>query len=178
VQLAAQLPTVLTIIVPRHPDRAEAIINGLATLGLKVERRSETKVPSADCQIFIADTIGELGTFYALSPLAYIGGSLVPHGGQNPIEAVKHGAAVISGPHTHNFQEAYAALSRSNGVITITSAQGLADVVSQMLSNPGEMSAARQAAETGLAELAGAMKTTMDALTPYLAGQETARREH
>ncbi|MEZ5900269.1 MAG: glycosyltransferase N-terminal domain-containing protein [Hyphomicrobiaceae bacterium] len=178
VQLAAQLPTVLTIIVPRHPDRAEAIINGLAPLGLKVERRSETKVPSADGQIFIADTIGELGTFYALSPLAYIGGSLVPHGGQNPIEAVKHGAAVISGPHTHNFQEAYAALSRSNGVITITSAQGLADVVSQMLSNPGEMSAARQAAETGLAELAGAMKTTMDALTPYLDGQETARREH
>lgn len=166
-QLRSTYPNLLTIIAPRHPARAQAISNELSALGLKVERRSLTEVPSADCQIFLADTIGELGTLYALCPIAFIGGSLVEHGGQNPIEAVKHGAVVLSGPHTHNFQEAYGALKDANGVITVTSSAMLAEAVARMLETPTAMEEARAGAQQALTKISGAMQKTLDALLPY-----------
>jgi len=173
--LRDKLPDVLTIIVPRHPDRAEAIAAEIAALGLKAERRSQTQIPSRDCQIFLADTIGELGTFYALSPIAFIGGSLVPRGGQNPIEAIKRGAVVLSGPHTHNFHDAYAALAEANGVITVTSSGTLAEAVVRMHANAPDMAAARAGAEDALCNLSGAMQKTLDALAPYLDAGKDAR---
>ena len=69
--------------------------------------RSDGKLPDASTDIYIADTIGELGLFYNLVPVAFVGGSLVPHGGQNPVEAIKLGAAVLTGPHWRNFADAY-----------------------------------------------------------------------
>ena len=72
--------------------------------------RSEGKLPEPGTDIYIADTIGELGLFYALAPVAFIGGSLVPHGGQNPVEAIKLGAAVLTGPNWQNFRDSYTEL--------------------------------------------------------------------
>ena len=86
-------------------------------------------------EIYIADTIGELGTLYALSPLAFIGGSLVERGGQNPIEAVRHGVAVITGPHWQNFTDAYRALLRHHGAVEVKSARALTDAVSRLLAD-------------------------------------------
>ncbi len=166
--LLEKLPDVLTIVAPRHPDRAEALATEIAAQGLKVERRSQTKAPSGDCQIFLADTIGELGTFYALCPVAFIGGSLVAHGGQNPIEAVKHGTAVVSGPHTHNFLDAYAALAHAKGMVTVMSGSTLADAVGRILTSREDAAAIRSGAEQALSTLAGAKQKTLDALTPYL----------
>ena len=77
--------------------------SSLARSDLKVALRSEGKLPDAATDIYIADTIGEIGLFYTLAPVAFVGGSLVPHGGQNPIEAIKLGAAVLTGPNFQNF---------------------------------------------------------------------------
>ena len=98
-------PDLLTVIVPRHPERGPFIARLLEGANLKVALRSEGKLPEAGTDIYIADTIGELGLFYNLVPVALIGGSLVPHGGQNPVEAIKLGAAVVTGPHWRNFAE-------------------------------------------------------------------------
>ena len=87
----------------------------LTSANLKVALRSEGKLPDAGTDIYIADTIGELGLFYNLVPVALIGGSLVPHGGQNPVEAIKLGAAVVTGPHWRNFADAYEELLASGG---------------------------------------------------------------
>jgi 3-deoxy-D-manno-octulosonic-acid transferase len=109
-QLRRTLPDLCTIIAPRHPERGEAISELLKAQGLKAARRSLGALPERTCDAYIADTIGELGTLYKLAPVAFIGGSLVDRGGQNPIEAVRQGAAVITGPHWQNFSDTYRAV--------------------------------------------------------------------
>ncbi len=94
----------------------------LKDLGFTVAQRSLGALPGPRTDIYIADTIGELGTLYALSPVAFIGGSLIDRGGQNPIEAVRHGAAVLTGPHWQNFRDAYRTLLRHDGAIEVKSA--------------------------------------------------------
>ncbi|MEQ1719359.1 MAG: glycosyltransferase N-terminal domain-containing protein [Hyphomicrobium sp.] len=166
--MRAALPDLLTIIVPRHPGRADAIRSELAGMGLSITRRSETSAPADATDIYIADTIGELGTFFKLCSVAFIGGSLIPHGGQNPIEAVRHGAVVLTGPHTHNFQDAYAALERSKGTVVVTSASELAAAATSFLNNETRRIEARKGADAALATLSGAMARTLDELAPYL----------
>ncbi len=98
-QLRQSLPDLCTIIAPRHPERGAAIADLLKSQGLSVARRSLGALPERTSDAYVADTIGELGMLYKLAPVAFIGGSLVDRGGQNPIEAVRQGAAVITGPH-------------------------------------------------------------------------------
>src|SRR5947207_15306405 len=83
--LAGYFPTLLTVIVPRHPDRGEAIARMIAASGLNPTLRSHEDLPTATTDIYVADTMGELGLFYRLAPIVFMGGSLVEHGGQNPI---------------------------------------------------------------------------------------------
>src|SRR5882757_4352809 len=113
--LAGFFPNLLTVIVPRHPDRGEAVARMVAASGLHASLRSREELPTAATDIYIADTMGELGLFYRLAPIVFMGGSLVPHGGQNPIEAVKLGASVVHGPHVFNFTDVYEALDRAGG---------------------------------------------------------------
>ena len=126
-------PDLLTIIVPRHPDRGPFIARLLTNSNLKVALRSEGKLPDASTDIYIADTIGELGLFYNLVPVAFVGGSLVPHGGQNPMEAIKLGAAVVTGPHWRNFADAYEELLASGGCAQVSDANDLATAVLLLL---------------------------------------------
>ncbi|MFX7988791.1 3-deoxy-D-manno-octulosonic acid transferase, partial [Acinetobacter baumannii] len=87
----------LTIIAPRHPARAPEVVESASALGLRSARRSAGGRPHPSVDVYIADTIGELGLFYRLSPLVFLGGSLVPRGGQNPIEPVRLETAVLHG---------------------------------------------------------------------------------
>ena len=172
--LAKSLPDLLTIIAPRHPDRAPALqleleALGLETIGLRVTRRSVAGLPARDTQIYIADTIGELGTFYALCPVAFIGGSLIEHGGQNPIEAIRHGALVLTGPSTHNFRDAYEALLYFGGVKEIKSAEEMAAAAALLFTDKAAGQKMQSGAEAGLATLSGALQKTLDALLPYIA---------
>ena len=114
-RLRAKFPTLLTVIVPRHPARGESIAEIAKAAGLAVALRSRRAQPMPDIGIYIADTLGELGLIYRLAPIVFMGGSLASHGGQNPIEAVRLGAAVLHGPHVWNFAEIYATLDAAHG---------------------------------------------------------------
>lgn len=166
--LANFFPSLLTVIVPRHAHRGEAVA-GLATAaGQRVALRSRGDLPAADTAIYVADTMGELGLFYRLSPVVLMGGSLVPHGGQNPIEPAKLGAAIVHGPHVFNFTDVYDALDRAGGARLATSSEQLVKSLGQLLGDVGARAAAVDAAGQVVDRLSGALDRTLHALEPYL----------
>ncbi len=166
--LAGFFPQLLTVIVPRHPDRGSSIAGLVADSGLKASLRSREELPTAATDIYVADTMGELGLFYRLSPIVFIGGSLVPRGGQNPIEAIKLGAAVIHGPHVFNFTDVYEALDQSGAARAAATQEALVKQLGQLLADPAAC-ATMQRAGTGVVErLGGALERTLAALEPYL----------
>ena len=167
-KLAESLPGFCTIIAPRHPERGAAIARDLEALGLKCARRSLDEPLAAPVDIYIADTIGELGTLYAVCPFAFIGGSLIPRGGQNPLEAVAHGAAVLTGPSTHNFNDEYGALRKANGVIGVANATDIAEAVEKLQADPQGRAAQVANAEAAVKNLKGALDRTMAAIEPML----------
>ncbi len=166
-KIKAALPGIATIVVPRHPERGPAIAEMLRTRGLKVTLRSEGGGIDAKTDIYVADTIGELGLFYALTPVAFIGGSLVKHGGQNPVEAIKLGAAVLAGPHVHNFREMYADLLKTGGARKVDDADSLADAVLELLQNEVARKEAHAQATTCVAAMTGALPKTLAAIEAY-----------
>jgi 3-deoxy-D-manno-octulosonic-acid transferase len=166
--LAAMFPGLLSVIVPRHPDRGEAIARTIAASGLHVALRSREELPTAKTAIYVADTMGELGLFYRLAPIVFMGGSLVAHGGQNPIEAIKLGASVVHGPHVFNFADVYAALDGAGGARRADSQQALVKQLGQWLADPAARQASLEAAERVVEELGGALDRTLTALEPYL----------
>jgi len=174
-ELARKFERFCTIIAPRHPERGTAIAERLKDLGLSVAQRSLGTLPTERTDIYIADTIGELGTLYALCPIAFIGGSLVDRGGQNPIEAVRHGVAVITGPNWQNFRDAYRTLLRHKGAIEAVDAKSLAAAVTQLLQSQSEMNAMRQGATQALASLSGALEKTVETLLRYLPDERLKR---
>ena len=111
--LAPRFPGLLTMIAPRHPTRGGAIQAMLRDRGLAVARRSQGALPGPGDAVYLADTMGEMGVFYRLAPVVCVGGSFVPHGGQNPIEPVQLGCAVLFGPCMTNFAEITAELLAS-----------------------------------------------------------------
>ena len=132
-KLSASYPGLLTIIVPRHPGRGDEIANFLATNGLSISQRSKQEPINSETHIYVADTLGELGLFFRLSEIAFIGKSLVPLGGQNPLEAVCLGCAVIHGPHMTNFQKITEDLARTGSAISVTDEVSLAAAVDCLL---------------------------------------------
>src|SRR5262249_499287 len=114
-RLRRNFPGLLTVIAPRHPERGRGIAEVAAGAGLPVALRSRGKLPEHATEIYVSDTVGELGLIYRMAPVVFIGGSLIKHGGQNPIEAAKLGAAILHGPHVWNFAEVYSALDNLRG---------------------------------------------------------------
>jgi 3-deoxy-D-manno-octulosonic-acid transferase len=163
----------LTIIVPRHPERGPFIAKLLVGANLKVALRSEGKLPEPSTDIYIADTIGELGLFYNLVPVAFIGGSLVPHGGQNPVEAIKLGAAVITGPHWQNFSDAYKELLRAGGCVQVSDAQSLATTALLLLEDAQARGRMMARAEGAIARMGGALPRTIAELERFLPPKAT-----
>jgi 3-deoxy-D-manno-octulosonic-acid transferase len=166
-------PDLLTIIVPRHPDRGPFIARLLTNANLKVALRSEGKLPDASTDIYIADTIGELGLFYNLVPVAFVGGSLVPHGGQNPMEAIKLGAAVVTGPHWRNFADAYEELLASGGCAQVSEANDLATAVLLLLEDAQARGRMMERAEGTIAQMGGALPRTIAEIERFLPPRAT-----
>ncbi len=166
--LAGFFPGLLTVIVPRHPDRGNAVAAIVAGAGLRFKQRSREELPAASTDIYIADTLGELGLFYRLAGIVFMGGSLVEHGGQNPIEAVKLGAAIVHGPHVFNFSEVFAALDEAGGARRADSQETLVKQLGQLLANPATRDAQVAASEQVVEQLGGALERTLAALEPYL----------
>jgi 3-deoxy-D-manno-octulosonic-acid transferase len=166
--LAGLFPGLLTVIVPRHAHRGEGLAKMLAAAGAQVALRSRDELPTAATDIYVADTMGELGLFYRLSPVVFMGGSLVPHGGQNPIEAIKLGASVVHGPHVFNFTDVFAALDAAGGAKQAATSEQLVKQLGQMLGDTAARSASIEAAGQVVARLGGALERTLAALEPYL----------
>jgi len=166
--LAGFFPSLLTVIVPRHPDRGEAIGRMIEASGLHAALRSREDLPTATTDIYVADTMGELGLFYRLSPIVFMGGSLVAHGGQNPIEAIKLGASIVHGPHVFNFTDVYEALDGAGGARLADSQEALVDQLGQLLEDASARDETVSAAERVVEQLGGALDRTLAALEPYL----------
>jgi 3-deoxy-D-manno-octulosonic-acid transferase len=166
--LARYFPSLLSVIVPRHPARGESIARTIEASGLHVALRSREELPTATTDIYVADTMGELGLFYRLAPIVFMGGSLVEHGGQNPIEAVKLGASIVHGPHVFNFTDVYEALDGAGGARRADTQEALVKQVGQLLGDPAARESAVDAADRVVEQLGGALDRTLAALEPYL----------
>jgi 3-deoxy-D-manno-octulosonic-acid transferase len=153
-RLAEAHPGLLTVIVPRHPERGAAIAAALAPL--PIARRAEGALPGPGTAIYVADTLGELGLFYRLAGACLVGGSLVPHGGQNPREPARLGCPILLGPHTWNFEEPVRRLLVAGGALRVAPDPGaLAAAAGAVLSDSNRGRAMANAAAAALATEAG-----------------------
>lgn len=166
--LAKAFPRICTIIAPRHPERGTAIEQQLVHDGFKVSRRSRGELPAPETQIYLADTLGELGTLYATCDVAFIGGSIVPRGGQNPIESVRHDSVVLVGPHRFNFEDFYGALFAQDAALAVSNAADIAQVVGQLLTDRSRHREINNNAQTALRGLTGGLDRAVLALLPLL----------
>lgn len=123
--LRATRPNLLTVIVPRHPSRGDEIAAKIA-VHASVAQRSKKQLPESAAAFYIADTLGELGLFYRLSEVVFMGGSLVRHGGQNPLEPARFSCALLAGAHTHNFADIYDDMERQGLCLRVGNAAALA----------------------------------------------------
>jgi 3-deoxy-D-manno-octulosonic-acid transferase len=167
-RLDGRLPGLLTMIAPRAPGRGDALAADITRRGLRVAQRSRDEPLDGACAIYLADTLGELGLFYRLASIALVGGSLVPHGGQNPLEPARLGCPTLLGPHTHNFAEIAARLVQTGAAQPVADGADLVTALSALLERRERR--ARMAAQ-GLAvadEVAIAGGETLAKLGPLL----------
>ena len=171
-------PGLLTVIAPRHPERGPGILDIVKATGLTAAVRSRGELPRPSIDIYIADTLGELGLIYRLAPIVFIGGSLVGHGGQNPVEAARLGAAILHGPHVWNFTEIYTALDSAGGAELVVDTNKLAPAIDAWLQNDDARQKAADTALKSMETLAGALDRTLSALDPYFMHLRLDRRSN
>lgn len=156
--LRRSFPNLLTIIVPRHPDRGGEVAMLAGTR--KAILRSQGALPASDTAIYVADTMGELGLFYRVAFFAFMGGSLIPHGGQNPLEPARLRCGVLAGPHTFNFRGAYDAIFATQQKGRVATSGEIAALAKMLLEDSGAATAFGEAAARGAAQLGGAVEKT------------------
>ncbi len=167
-RLQGKYPTLLTVIAPRHPGRGPSIAEIASVAGLSVGLRSRGDLPKRDVDIYIADTLGELGLVYRIAPIVFMGGSLAAHGGQNPIEPIRLGAAVLHGPDVWNFAEIYATLDAANGAALVADEEALIARLGAWLADAQARGTVADAGAQTVDKLSGALERTLAALDPYL----------
>jgi 3-deoxy-D-manno-octulosonic-acid transferase len=156
--LRAQFPDLLTILIPRHTARGADLEMLCGTRAFK--RRSAGGKISSQTAIYIADTMGEMGLFYRLAPFCFLGGTLVPLGGHNPLEPAALRCAVLAGPHTASAPAPYDAIFAAQGFGRVTSSADIARQAARLLAEPAAAAAAGEAAARGAAMLSGAVDRT------------------
>lgn len=166
--LALGHPGVLTVVVPRHPERGRAVAEMAQASGLPVAQRSRGALPNAETAVYVADTLGELGLFYRVAQAVFVGGSLVPKGGQNLLEPARLGRALLAGPHTENFATVAEQLTRAGALLRVEDAESLARTVGQLLSDGTRRGAVERAAEGAARTEARVLEQTLEALRPLL----------
>ncbi|MEM9425820.1 MAG: 3-deoxy-D-manno-octulosonic acid transferase [Pseudomonadota bacterium] len=132
-QVLEQAADTLLIIAPRHPPRGAPLEEMAEARTLSTARRSAGGEITAETQIYIADTLGELGVFFSLAPVAFVGGSFGPEGGHTPYEPARFGTAIVTGPKTRNFDEAYAALIDCGAALKVDDSATLAEILLRLL---------------------------------------------
>ena len=164
-QLRGRFDDLLTIIAPRHPERGQEVAELAHERGLSTARRSLQEPITDETNIYIADTLGELGLFYRVSDIAFVGGSITPKGGHNPLEPARLGAAILHGKHTFNFVETYRDMRKAGGAALVRNDRELATAVRRLLSDDktrGAMAdAARAGAESNVEKVLSGICTTL-----------------
>lgn len=145
--LRAQHPTALLILAPRHPERGDELLSLLRADEISVARRSLGEVADRDTSVWLADTLGEMGLWYRLAPVTFVGGSLVEMGGHTPFEPASLGTAVVHGPHVDNFAPAYASFGEMGGARMVQTGKELGSAAAHLLTLPAERRAMREAAD-------------------------------
>ncbi len=163
-----RLGGLLTIIVPRHPERSQTICALLKGAGLKVAVRSQNQSIEPDTEIYLGDTIGEMGLYLRLARIAFVGRSLSAEGGQNPLEPASTGTAIVSGRNVHNFRDSYQNLLDAGGARLVADENMLAANVEFLFQNPNECEKMISAAKTCLDGMRGALSATSETLDAYL----------
>ena len=166
-RLAVRFPHLLTIVAPRHPRRAPAIAQMLEGQGLSYALRSAGTRIALRTSVYVADTMGEMGLFYRLGSVVFVGKSLAGYGGQNPIEPAKLGSAVLHGPHVGNFRDVYEVLDEAHGALAVPDADSLARALELLLSDVSLLRKMARLSGEAVAELGGATSHIMTALEPY-----------
>ncbi len=177
-RIAGEHPGLLTIIAPRHPVRGAEIAETLRARGLRVARRGVGPQPAgvvdggetiaADTDIYLADTLGELGLFFRLAGIAFIGGSLVMKGGHNPFEAARLGCVVLHGPDMTNCAAMAGALAEGGAALTVGDGESLAAAVARLLADPVERAARADAALRIAGSGSAALDAVLGRLAPWL----------
>lgn len=166
--LLNQWPDLLLLLIPRHPERRSELKELVSAKGLTLSLRSADQPITAQTQVYMADTLGELGTWYALCPIVFLGGSLQEIGGHNPFEPAQAGAAVITGPGFYNFAETFAPLIDAGGASLVHSAADLSAAVALWLSDPAALQTAQEAAKSCVNTQATALQSVIETLCDHL----------
>lgn len=133
--LKTEFPGILTLLAPRHPERGEEIAALVTASGLNPRRRSRGERIDRHTDVYLADTLGELGLFYRIASAAFVGGSLVEKGGHNPLEPARLGCAILHGPHIFNFVETYADIRGAGGAALVRNDRDLAAAVKRLFAD-------------------------------------------
>ena len=164
---AASSPSPLLVIVPRHPQRFDSVAQCVSTQGLRLLRRSQG-LPDAHCEVWLGDSMGEMAAYYAMADVAFIGGSLLPLGGQNLIEAAACACPVLIGPHTFNFQQATQDAIEAGAATRVADAGQLIAQFRCLLEQPVALAEMRAAAQAFAQSHRGATARTLDLLKPFV----------
>lgn len=168
VQNALKTKNALMILAPRHPKRGDEIEKFLKPAGLSVARRSRGEDIAPDTAVYLADTIGEMGLFYRLAQIAFVGGSLVAFGGQNIIEPARLGKAVVCGKYMMNFKEIVAKAVAAGALTVVEDKKELAQTLDALFENEGILKSKRENARRFALNQADVLNRLTAALTPYL----------
>ena len=170
-QVLPRYPKAVMVLAPRHPERFDVVAALLETSGLRYQRRSQWKAgrPTAG-DVFLLDSIGELASLYEFAEVAFVGGSLVPRGGHNVLEAAQFGTPILVGPYTENFRD-IVDVFRDADALRVVTPQSLTATVLQLLEGPDERAALGRRAFEVMRSQRGATERTVNALLELLAEQ-------
>lgn len=164
----ANQPDFLTVIVPRHPQRFDEVAGLLAKHGISFQRRSENRPVPPETWVVLGDSMGEMFAYYAACDVAFIGGSLLPYGGQNLIEACAVGVPVLIGPHTFNFTQASELAVAADAAQRVESGKELVDAAATLLADPARRMTMQEAGKAFASRHQGATRRIMEILESFL----------
>ena len=171
-RLRPRFSDLLTIVVPRHPSSVKELVGCLKSYGLKFSQRSAGGQPSRNTDVYVADTMGELGLFYRLSRQALIGGSFIEHGGQNPLEAIQLNCAVMTGPSMFNFAEVVADFINCDAPFAMASPEEVIEKLAVLLATPELAIALAEKQKSILAMKAGVLDLVFGSVSDFLPATE------
>ena len=167
-------PRLMLILVPRHPHRGDELAAQLQSENWRFTRRAAGEMPDDETHVYLADTMGELGLWYRLAPISFVGGSMVPIGGHNPFEPAGLGSAILHGPYVSNFSDIYQRLAKGNAARLVSAPNKLAEEVAKLLSPEeaaGMAAAAWEVISTGAEVTDRAVELILDRLDGIYCGR-------